>query len=130
MSENSKSDTQETHPPTLLGWCARIVSLLLLMTLVAVIGWKMASDTKDIQFSVAVQEDEVRLQNSEYLLPIEITNEGSKTARKVDLELSIAGEKTSVEIDMIGASETVRKVVSSRAFPEGLEHRIVSYETS
>ena len=130
MTQEPSETHQMTYPPTALGWFARFMSLALVAALLVVVGWKMSTETQDIAFSVEIQADKVRMQDEAYLVPIDITNDGSRTARKVDLELSIAGQITSVEIDMIGASETVRKVVSSAAKPRSVDHRIVSYEAS
>lgn len=127
-SKIEEAKAEEKHPPTILGWIARVVRLALLALLVGVVGWKMVSEKKEIAFTSEVVTDEIRQQDGGWLVPVEITNEGSHTAHLVRLDVTVAGTEETVEIPMIGASETVRYVIRTEAPATSASHEVVSYE--
>ena len=126
-----KGDQQEDekHPPTILGWIARVVSLLLLALLVGVVVWKMTTEKQDIAFKSEIVADEIRQQGDGWLVPIDVTNEGSYTAHLVRLDVTAGDTEETIEIPMVGASETVRYVLRTDTRPDSVTHEVVSYET-
>lgn len=132
MSDQDKDDDQqstEKHPPTVLGWIVRVFSLAMLALLVGIIVWKMTTETQEIAFESELVTEEVRQQGDGWLVPIDVTNKGSRTAHLLRLEVTAGDTKEIVEIPMIGASETVRYVIRTDAQVDVVSHEIVSYET-
>ena len=127
--EQSGGDDRKTYDPTWLGWAVRIVSVLTFVGMVGLIGYKMASEDQEITFESKVVTEDIRLEGSDYFIPVEVSNEGSRTAQRVKMELDVGGETTEVEIDMIGASEKTRFVVTRPERFESVEHSVSSYET-
>lgn len=126
--ENQENGDDEARPPTILGWAVRILSLVLILGLFALIIWQATLDDEDVMFSVEVVTDEIRGQNDQFLIPVDITNEGSWPAQLVRIELTADAEPVEIEIPLIGHNETVRYVVGANSPNADVEHRIISYE--
>lgn len=126
--EKQEKDDNKSHPPTVLGWAVRILSLVLILGLFAVIIWQATLEDEDVQFSVEVVTEEIRAQNDQFLIPVDITNEGSWPAQLVHIELTADAEPVEIEIPLIGHNETVRYVVNANSPTAQVEHRIISYE--
>lgn len=122
------SDKIEDVPPTKLGWVARIVSVALLLVLVGSIVLQIVQPMRDIEFDVTVVEEDIREQNGRYLIPVDITNKSTKTAREVTLELDTGTETTEIDLTMIGQQETITFVISASQPVTSVEHAIISYE--
>lgn len=126
---NQNDNTKEQHyPPTILGWVARFISLALLALLIGVISWKVATASDEIVFASKVITEDVRKDGDKWLVPVEITNEGDYTAHLVQMDVTIEDTTETLEIPMIGASETVRYMVSTNAPADSVTHEVVSYE--
>lgn len=126
---NQNDNTKEQHyPPTILGWVARFISLALLTLLIGVISWKVATASDEIVFASKVITEDVRKDGDKWLVPVEITNEGDYTAHLVQMDVTIEDTTETLEIPMIGASETVRYMVSTNAPADSVTHEVVSYE--
>lgn len=121
-------DEQQQVQPTMLGWIARMVSLALLLLLAGTIVYQIIQPHKDIAFNVSVKSDEIREQGGAYLIPIDVTNVGTDTARDVKLSLETGSETTDIEMKMIGQKETITFVVSSPDRVTSVSHEIISYE--
>ena len=118
----------ESHAPTALGWFARIVSVLLVAGLAGVLIWKISAEDEPIRFSTEVKAEDIRQENGQYFIPVTVTNEGSRTAQMVVMTLSVGGQDTDVEIDMIGADESTKFIVGRPARFDTVTHSVVSYE--
>lgn len=118
----------QNNQPTILGWIARLFSVIFILGLAALIGWKIVTEHKDIQFKTAIVQKKIHQVGDQFLVPVDVTNEGSRTARRVDMDLTMAGEKTSIEIDLIGAKETVRVMVPRSKRPTSVSQKVTSYE--
>lgn len=118
----------QKHPPTILGWIIRFVSVALLLLLSGIVIWKMSAEKKDVAFTAEVVADEVRQEGQSWLVPVDVTNDGSYTAERVRMDLTVGDTTETVEIEMIGAKETVRYVLSTDAPADSVTHEIVSYE--
>lgn len=127
-SSSSEDDNLETYPPTLAGWIARIVSLSLLTCLAGVIMFNAVKPKIPVTFSAEMQTKDIRQNAGAYLVPIEITNEGSETALNVNVDIDIAGQITQIQLPMIGQKESMTFIISAKTKPKTFTHRIVSYE--
>lgn len=120
--------SEQNNQPTILGWIARLFSVIFILGLAALIGWKIVTEHQDIQFKTAIVQKKIHQVGDQFLVPVDVTNEGSRTARRVDMDLTMAGEKTSIEIDLIGAKETVRVMVPRSKRPISVSQKVTSYE--
>lgn len=118
------------HEPTMLGWIARVVSLAFLTLLAGIIVWQITLGEKDVAFTIEMKSDEIRYQSGQFLVPLAITNTGSRSARDVNLEINVGDEPIQLEIELIGQNETINFVVAANGKPDTLQHRIISYEAS
>ena len=131
MSNTSDSEDQseETHPPTWLGWVVRFVSVAVFAAMVGLIVYKVASEDQPIAFDTKVVTEDIRQEGDQFFIPVEVSNGGSRTAKRVQMELDVGGETSEIEIDMIGASEKTRFVLIRPAPFETVEHTLLAYET-
>lgn len=119
----------DRHDPTLLGWAARIISVALLLLLSAVLVTEMVREKDPVSFGVSVARPDVRQDNGQWLIPVDVTNRGSRTAQAIVLEITAGDTDTEVDIDMLGAREQ-RRVVIGATTPVGtVTHKVVSFET-
>ncbi|MCJ7420488.1 hypothetical protein [Sphingomicrobium astaxanthinifaciens] len=127
-SDNSQEQEAVDRPPTWLGWVSRIVSLGFLLILSGLIVWKMITSDSEVTFRTEVETDKIRQEGSQWLIPVDISNEGGYTAHKVQLDVTVGATTTPVEIEMIGAKETVRFFISADAPVATATHEVKSYE--
>lgn len=118
----------QVHAPTWLGWAARFASIGLLALLGGLIVYKASTEDRPVSFSAEVAKDEIRQQGGEWLIPVDITNEGSRSADFIILDVTAGGTKTEVEIDMLGSDEARRVVVSAPAPVATVTADVVRYE--
>ncbi|TMM47196.1 hypothetical protein [Qipengyuania marisflavi] len=127
-SQPDNGDDVVTHPPTLVGWAARVFSLGLIASLVGAILYQIAAPDREVAFEVVTQISDAREVDNRFLTPIEITNTGSKTAGVVKLEVLVDGKAVEISIPMIGQQETVSYVIGSDTRVSHFQHKIISYE--
>ncbi len=131
MSDNDKADSgPDNCPPTVLGWIARIVSVALITILAATIAYQAMSEDHEIRFETEIAAGDMHQQDGMWFIPVDVLNDGSRTAHSVDLELTVGAETTAITIERIGANETIRFVVTRQARSETVEHKVISYEAS
>lgn len=129
-----QTDTRETgeeeggHPPTVLGWIVRIVSLLLLLLLIGILVFEATRPEKEVRFETEPKFDEMRSQNGQFLLPVEVTNRGTRTAHTVRLVVSDGAQERVVEIERMAQAESKTLVIAWDSPPRTVDARIESYE--
>lgn len=116
------------HPPTLLGWLVRIVSLLLLLLLIGTLVFEATRPEREVLFEAEPRFGELRRQNGQFLLPVEVTNRGTRTAHNVRLVVTDGGQERVVEIERMAQAETKTFVIAWDAPPRAVTARIESYE--
>lgn len=128
MSDDTNDEKPTKRPPTVLGWIVRVVSLTILAVLVGVIVLQIAKPAEPPTFSAEVAVEDVRQDDGQWLIPVDITNEGTKTARVVTLEIDAGGQASEVELDMIGEAETATFVVPAPGPVSTVDLKVVSFE--
>lgn len=123
------TDKEDRHPPTILGWIARLVSVGMLATLIGVIVWQIAEPDQPTTFDIVVKAEDIREQDGQFIIPVEVTNEGTQTARDVSLDLTPRGGKTvNVKMPLIGHNETIVYEIAAPTASAEVDATIVSYE--
>lgn len=129
MTEDSKPVRKAgKHDPTWLGWAARLISLALLCALVIVIAMQIARPPSPPRFVAEVAVEDIREDDGRWMIPVEIRNEGTRTAQAVSLEIDAGGETSEISIPMIGEAETVTFVVPAPAPVTAVTMEVQSYE--
>ena len=128
-TSDSEDKSDEVHPPTWLGWAVRFVSVAVFAAMVGLIVYKVASEDQPIAFDTKVITQDIRQEGDQFFIPVEVSNGGSRTAKRVQMELDVGGETSEIEIDMIGASEKTRFVLIRPARFETVKHSLLAYET-
>lgn len=123
------SDNQPALPPTWLGWAVRLFSLVLLALLVGVLVKEATAPTRPITFETVAKTDEIRRDGETWLVPIEVTNRGTRTAQMVHLVASNGAEERPIEILMIGENKSMTFVLGFASPPGKITTRIESYQT-
>lgn len=129
-NDEDKNEEAKSYPPTILGWIVRFVSLALLALLSAIVLSNVFGEKDPIVFKTEVISEDIRKEAGRWLIPIEITNEGSEPASLVKIDLSAGAQTETVEIPLIGAKETVRYVLNMDEPVTSVSPKIVSYESS
>ncbi|MBB3763372.1 hypothetical protein [Sphingomicrobium lutaoense] len=127
--QQSSEKEEQNRPPTVIGWAARIFSVLAFAALIGVLIYEILQPTREVALEVKPRFEEVRASNGYQLLPLDITNVSTKTIRELKVELDVGREEpVEVEIMLFGQGETIQYVASVDEVPDQVSHRIVSYE--
>lgn len=117
------------HPPTWIGWAARIFSLGAIGVLVALLVIELMRPARDVTLDVRPAWQEVRRGDGSVMVPVDVTNMGTGPAQDLLFELDGGvGEPVELEAALIGGGETIRYVVAFPERPEAISHRVLRYE--
>jgi uncharacterized protein (TIGR02588 family) len=119
------------HPPTLIGWAARGLSLLVIGGIALLLALEIAAPERPVRIvaeplwgkAVSAGPD------GAVLVPVRIVNRGSAAIRRVAIEFPEASaDPAEVEIDLLGSNEERTIAIRFDRRPARLDYRVVSYE--
>lgn len=119
------------HPPTLIGWTARGLSLLVIGGIAMMLALEIAAPERPVRIVAEPLWDKVEPAGPDgaVLVPVRIANRGSAAVLKVAIEFPGASAgPAEVEIDLLGSDEERTVAIRFDRRPARLAYRVVSYE--
>jgi len=135
MSERASASQATPEGRSVAEWTTLAISVAILALALAAITWlSFGSDSGPTTIAVTPLTDEVRQEGDAWYLPIEVTNEGDRTAEDVVVEVDLdtgQGEPTTAELTFtfLASDEKARGTVifSSDPASGNLTARPVSF---
>ena len=121
------------HPPTLVGWAARGLSLLAIGGIALLLALEMAAPERPVRIVAEPLWGEVEPAGpgGAVMVPVRIANRGSKAVLKVKIEFAGASaDPAEVELDLLGSDEERTVAIRFDRRPARLDYRVVGYEAS
>lgn len=111
-NSDSKDKEKDDHPPTMVVWTVRVLSVAALLALLIYLINGALSPTVLPQFTVNLDHDGVEKRGQSWVLPGKVTNNSTRSVTALIVEVTIddeEGEPVSrqVEIPLIGQGEHV-----------------------
>ncbi|MEP7316695.1 MAG: hypothetical protein ABI667_08350 [Sphingomicrobium sp.] len=134
MSEKSKkphiAHGNDRHPPTLIGWIARLLSGAVLLALAISLGVQMLRPYRSTEIRVEPKWEAVRTSATGVLIPATVINRGTDPVRNLTIAFpGAAGNGVDFVVPLLGPDEEVDIVVGFESKPDRLDYRVKSYET-
>lgn len=121
---------KDKHPPTLLGWIARLLSVGILLALGITLGVEMLRPYRPTEIRVEPKWDSVRAAATGVLVPATILNRGTDPVRNLTIDFPGAADKgVDFVVPLLGPDEEVEIVVGFESKPDRLDYKVKSYET-
>lgn len=100
-------------PPTLLEWGVRVFSMLILVGLTGYLLWTAFQPTVDPQFRFKIDPQQIAQRGTSWVVPLELTNEGSKAIEDLEVVLEVRSgpaviEESAVTYKLLGAGESIK----------------------
>lgn len=130
MSERGDDETEAPSPvpPTLIGWGLRVVSTLLIGTLLAYLVIQAMAPETDFRLTIEPVWEEASDRDGELLVPVRLINDSTRTVRNLRVELmNETPAPIAVEVALFGPGEQVTYVIPLKERGE-VSHKVLSYE--
>ena len=121
------------HPPTLVGWAARALSLLVIGGIALLLALEIAAPERPVRIVAEPLWGEVEPAGPDgaVLVPVRIANRGSKAVLKVKIAFpGASADPAEVELDLLGSDEERTVAIRFDKRPAQVDYRVVSYEAS
>lgn len=127
-SAGAQESEASAAPPTIIGWSLRAFSGLIILVLFGYLLVKAISPQTALKLKVEPQWNERTQRSGELLVPVRITNDSTRTARDLTIELQPAGQ-SAIELDimLMGPGEAMTYVLNLKKPAERLDYRVVSF---
>lgn len=121
------------HPPTLVGWAARALSLLVIGGIALVLAIEIVAPERPVRIVAEPVWGEVEPAGpgGAVLVPVRIANRGSKAVLKVKIEFpGASADPAEVELELLGSGEERTIAIRFDQRPAQVDYRVISYEAS
>lgn len=127
-ADSDASGDTSPVPPTWIGWGLRIVSVLLIATLLFYLVVQATAPETDFRLEVEPEWAEASDRDGELLVPVRLVNDSTRTVRNLKVELmDETPDPIEVEIGLFGPGEQVTYVIPLTERGE-VSHKVLSYE--
>jgi uncharacterized protein (TIGR02588 family) len=121
------------HPPTLIGWAARALSLLVIGGIALLLALEMAAPERPVRIVAEPLWGEVEPagRDGAVMVPVRIVNRGSKAVLKVKIAFpGASADPAEVELELLGSDEERVVTIRFDQRPARLDYQVVGYEAS
>jgi len=126
------SSSEQQPPPTLIAWSVRGTSLLFILGMIGFFVWSALQPRVEPIFDLEILTDKIEQRGEQWVLPVEVTNQGSMSVHTLSVEAKLNGaeEEESHVVPLIGPSESLTLVFWFDEDPRGRQPQLSvgSYE--
>jgi uncharacterized protein (TIGR02588 family) len=94
--EADDEDEEEHVPPTLVEWAVRLISVLLLASLIGYVVQMGRQPTVPPRFEYDVMDAEIEQRGESWVVPVEITNAGNESVLELTISAELVNENSAV----------------------------------